>query len=132
MANEEFEATRTLPVGRDEAFAVLSDVERLSQWVRGFDDTRRTGDTSMHVQGDVQGRHVDADGLLDVRPEQYRVEWASPAAGTDGAYSGWLQVADEGEGRSEVVLHLSFVDLDPPPGLQKALEQALERLAGEL
>ena len=132
MANQEFEVTRAMPTGRDAAFAVASDLDQLSRWVRGFDDSNRTGDETVHVHGDVAGEHVDAEGVFDVRPEQYRVEWGSHAGGTDGAYSGWLQVSDEGEGASEIVLHLSFVDLDPPPGLQDALEQSLDRLAASM
>ena len=130
--NQEFEASRGMPAVREVVFGYVSDPENVARWVPDLGEVHQTGDTTLHVQGDVGGEHVDADGVFDVRPEQFRVEWGNRPGAADGAYSGWLQVHDAAVGTSEVVLHLSFVGMAAPPGLQQSLEQALDQLAQEV
>ena len=51
------------------------------------------------------GSTFDPGGYLAVDERERRMEWGAEA-GRD--YSGWLTVANHGEGGSEVVAHLSF------------------------
>ena len=102
----EFEAERGMPADAETVFAVVSDLERLPQWLPDPVDVRPTGDGE--VRADVPERGVEAQGTVQVRPEQLRVEW-----GHAPDYSGWLQVEHAGPGRSSVLLHLSFLGDQP-------------------
>ncbi|WP_219412715.1 SRPBCC family protein [Pseudonocardia nigra] len=124
----EFEAQRGMPADADTVFAVVSDLDRLSQWMPGPVDVQLTGDGEVHA--DVEPRGVDADGLVRVRPEQLRVEW-----GHAPDYAGWLQVEHADPGRSSVVLHLSFLGDqpethggEPAAEVQQWLDDGLGRL----
>src|SRR4051794_11021108 len=69
----EFEAERGMPAGADAVFAVVSDLDRLPEWLPEPVDVRSTGDGEVHA--DVADRGVQANGTVAVRPEQLRVEW---------------------------------------------------------
>lgn len=97
----EFEAERGIPAAAERVFAVVSDLDRLPDWMPSPVDVRPTGASGVHA--DVPERGVDAEGTVRVQPEQLRMEWAHAPE-----YAGWLQVEHaEGE-RSTVLLHLSF------------------------
>jgi uncharacterized protein YndB with AHSA1/START domain len=100
----EFEAERGMPADAQAVFEVVSDLERLPQWLPVEVDVRTTDDGEVRAQ--VEQRHVDMRGLVRVRPEQLRVEWGSEESPD---YAGWLQVEHADPGRSSVVLHLSFM-----------------------
>jgi uncharacterized protein YndB with AHSA1/START domain len=98
----EFEAERVVPATAEQVFAVVSDLDRLPEWLPDPVDVRPTGDGEVHA--DVPDRGVDATGTVRVRPEQLRVEW-----GHAPEYAGWLQVEHSEGSRSTVVVHLSFL-----------------------
>jgi len=98
----EFEAERGMPAGADAVFAVVSDLDRLPEWLPEPVDVRSSGDGQVHA--DVESRGVDAEGTVHVHVDQLRVEW-----GHAPGYAGWLQVEHADTGRSSVVLHLSFL-----------------------
>src|SRR4051794_40525849 len=102
----EFEAERGMPADADTVFAVVSDLDRLPEWMPGPVDVQPTGEGEVHA--DVETRGVDSVGTVEVRPEQLRVEW-----GHAPDYAGWLQVEHAAPGRSSVVLHLSFLGDQP-------------------
>jgi uncharacterized protein YndB with AHSA1/START domain len=127
----EFEAERAMPADARDVFAVVSDLDRLTEWLPTGVEVRPTGDGAVHAH--VEQREVDIRGLVRVRPEQLRVEWGSEG-GPD--YAGWLQVQHADPGRSSVVLHLSFLGHQPetrPHGsagdeVRKWLDDGLTRL----
>ena len=127
----EFEADRVMPAGADAVFAVVSDLDRLSEWLPEPVDVRSTGDGEVHAE--VAERGVDANGTVEVRPEQLRVEW-----GHAPEYAGWLQVEHAAPGRSSVVLHLSFLGHQTEtrrhgsagPQVEAWMEDCLTRLEG--
>jgi uncharacterized protein YndB with AHSA1/START domain len=102
----EFEAERGMPATAEQVFAVVSDLDRLPEWLPAPVDVRPTGDGSVHA--DVPERGVDAEGTVSVRPEQLRVEWAHAPE-----YAGWLQVEHAEGAHSTVLLHLSFLGDQP-------------------
>jgi uncharacterized protein YndB with AHSA1/START domain len=128
----EFEAERTMPADAQDVFAVVSDLDRLGEWLPHQVAVRPTDDGE--VRATVEERDVDAAGLVRVRPEQLRVEWGAEA-GPD--YSGWLQVSHADPGRSSVLLHLSFLghQLETRPHghareeVEQWLTEGLDRLA---
>jgi uncharacterized protein YndB with AHSA1/START domain len=124
----EFEAERGMPGDADTVFAVVSDLDRLPQWMPSPVDGHPTGDGEVHAE--VEARGVDSEGTVQVRPDQLRVEW-----GHAPDYAGWLQVEHAGPDRSSVVLHLSFLGDQPethggePAGEVRAwLDDSLARL----
>jgi uncharacterized protein YndB with AHSA1/START domain len=102
----EFEAERVVPATAEQVFAVVSDLDRLPEWLPDPVDVRPTGDGEVHA--DVPERGVDSQGTVQVRPEQLRVEW-----GHAPEYAGWLQVQHSEGSRSTVLLHLSFLGDQP-------------------
>lgn len=122
-----------MPADAQDVFAVVSDLDRLSEWLPHQVAVRPTDDGE--VNATVQDRDVDdARGLVRVRPEQLRVEWGGEG-GPD--YAGWLQVEHGEPGRSSVLLHLSFLGKQPetrPHGhardeVEQWLADGLDRLA---
>jgi uncharacterized protein YndB with AHSA1/START domain len=127
----EFEAERGMPADADVVFAVVSDLDRLPEWLPAPVDVRPAGEGEVHAE--VEPRGVQADGTVEVRPEQLRVEW-----GHAPDYAGWLQVEHAAPGRSSVVLHLSFLGHQPEtrehggagPELRAWMADCLTRLEG--
>jgi uncharacterized protein YndB with AHSA1/START domain len=124
----EFEAERAMPVDAQTVFGVVSDLDRLPEWMPDPVDVRSTGEGE--VRADVSPRGVHEQGLVDVSPDQLRVEW-----GHAPEYAGWLQVEHANPGHSSVVIHLSFLGHQPETHKGKAavevrqwLDDALERL----
>jgi uncharacterized protein YndB with AHSA1/START domain len=124
----EFEAERSMAAPADRVFAVVSDLDRLPEWLPAPVDVRSSGDGEVHA--DVPERGVDADGTVRVRPEQLRVEW-----GHAPEYAGWLQVQHADGERSSVLLHLSFLGDQPETHggkpaaeVQRWADDALSRL----
>jgi uncharacterized protein YndB with AHSA1/START domain len=124
----EFEAERGIPAAAERVFAVVSDLDRLPDWMPTPVTVRPTGEGEVHA--DVPARGVEAEGTVRVRPDQLRVEWAHAPE-----YAGWLQVEHaEGE-RSSVLLHLSFLGDQPETHggapadeVRRWLDDALARL----
>jgi uncharacterized protein YndB with AHSA1/START domain len=112
-------------------FQVASEVETMDRWLPTMTDVSEPAPEVLHVEGDVGGRHYEAEGLYAARPDQLRMEWRS--RGSDD-YSGWLQVADSGAGASETTIHLSFRGDDRPPAeeVDKGLDAALDRLTEQV
>jgi uncharacterized protein YndB with AHSA1/START domain len=124
----EFEAERGMPADAETVFAVASDLDRLPQWLPEPVNVRPAGDGEVHAE--VPPRGVHEDGLVRVSPDQLRVEW-----GHAPDYAGWLQVEHADGGRSNVLLHLSFLGHQPEthrgPAADEVrgwLDEALARL----
>jgi hypothetical protein len=71
-------------------------------------------------------RTFDAEGYLAVDERERRMEWGAEA-GRD--YSGWLTVANRGEGNSEVVVHLSFGERSAGPDIEERSPEGSDPLA---
>ena len=113
-----------MPAEADAVFAIVGDLDRLSEWMPEPVGVRSTGDGDVH-----------ADGLVGVRPEQLRVEWGSEDSPD---YAGWLQVQHAEPGHSSVTMHLSFLGDQPETRrhghaaeeVRQWLDDALARLEG--
>lgn len=126
----EFELERPMPASAETVFAVVSDLDRLPEWLPGAVHVHPSGDQTVHAE--VPPRSVDTEGLVDVRPEQLRVEWGSEGSPD---YSGWLQVMHAEGDRSSVLVHLSFLGDQPethggraPEEVRAWLAEGLDRL----
>jgi uncharacterized protein YndB with AHSA1/START domain len=125
----EYEAERLLHHPADTVFAAVADLHRADAWAPGDLHVRsQDGDLTSVEKGD----DGESTGLARVRPEQLRVEW-----GAEGSpdYSGWIQVMHADEGRSRVVVHLSFLGDRPEAhsgpeadAVRRRLDEGLARL----
>ncbi len=129
----EYEHEQTIPVDARVVFDLARDVSAMEAWLPDGLQVERSGPE--RVTGRVSmGDEIDeAEGYLAADAEQRRLEWGDLEG---GGYSGWLQVDDEGPGRSRVVLHLDVGGEHPAAGGGEAHEitdehlvQALDRLA---
>jgi hypothetical protein len=81
--------------------------------------------TKLEYPGEGGGT-FDAEGYLAVDERERKMEWGAEE-GRD--YSGWLTVADRGEGGSEVVVHLSFGERSAGPEIEERSPEGRDPLA---
>jgi uncharacterized protein YndB with AHSA1/START domain len=122
---QEYEQSQAIDAPPAEVFAWLSDVGNLPEYLPPVVASSAEGPSAEGVPGQriratleypgQEGRTFDAGGYLAVDEAERRMEWGAEA-GRD--YSGWLTVADRGEGGSEVVVHLSFGERSVEPEMQ--------------
>ncbi len=72
------------------------------------------------------GSSFDSEGYLSADERERRMEWGAEE-GRD--YSGWLAVANHGEGGSEVVVHLSFGERSVRPDIEERSLEGSDPLA---
>jgi uncharacterized protein YndB with AHSA1/START domain len=112
---QEYEQSQAIEAPPEEVFAWLSDVDNLPDYLPPVVDASVEGPSAEGTPGQRirttleypggEGGTFEAEGYLAVDERERRMEWGAEA-GRD--YSGWLAVANHGEGGSEVVVHLSF------------------------
>ena len=135
MADEpmgEYEETLTVAAGPDEVFGFVADVRNLPKYLPTTKGAQSQGVDRVRVQGEAQGHRYDSDGYL--RPDEgaKRLEWGAD----EGYYSGWMQVAPDGDG-SNVTVHISLRghppgadqgSAPPPEQVQEGLRKGLESI----
>ncbi len=122
----EFEVSRVLQSTPDTVFAVVSDVDRLPEWLPTVEHARTMTDGGV----ELKGSSYESEGFWRAEHDQMRVEWSTPSRnGEPGKYAGWLQLADSAGGGTEVTVHLSFLAEQAPDGVETELAQSLEALA---
>jgi uncharacterized protein YndB with AHSA1/START domain len=112
---QDYEQSQAIDAPPNEVFAWLSEVGNLPKYLPPVVDSSVEGPsaqgspgqrirTTLEYPGGQDGTFA-AEGYLAVDERERKMEWGAEA-GRD--YSGWLTVADHGEGKSEVVVHLTF------------------------
>lgn len=123
----EYEASRTIAAPPELVFDEASDLRMMDRWLPREVHLESADPPDVTVS---HGAHADRErAVLRARREQMRMEWGTRDT---GEYAGWLQVAGQGTGASEVIVHLSFFDPEhapPGPRIEAALDAGLERLA---
>ena len=112
---QEYEQSQAIDAPPKEVFAWLSEVDNLSKYLPPVVDSRVEGPSAQGSPGQRirttveypggEGGSFEAEGYLAVDERERRMEWGAEE-GRD--YSGWLTVANHGDGGSEVVVHLTF------------------------
>jgi uncharacterized protein YndB with AHSA1/START domain len=133
---QEYEQSQTIDAPPEEVFAWLSDVDNLPEYLPPVVASSAEGPSAVDIPGERirttleypgQGeRTFTAEGYLAVDEGERRIEWGAEA-GRD--YSGWLTVANRGEGGSEVVVHLSFGERSVEPEMQERAPEDRDPLA---
>jgi hypothetical protein len=129
-----------MPADSRTVFDIVSDVPTMDRWIPEEIEVQPIAPDLAVAEAETEGEGPDEDdepdALLRIVPEQLRVEWGSRGRPD---YTGWLQVMDQADGASEVVVHLSFLGDQPEAkggrarsATQRLLEQSLERLAEEV
>jgi uncharacterized protein YndB with AHSA1/START domain len=136
VAQQEYEQSQAIDAPPEEVFAWLSDVGNLPRYLPPVVDSSVDGPSAEGVPGQrirttleypgEGGDTFDAEGYLSVDDGERRMEWGAES-GRD--YSGWLTVANHGEGGSEVVVHLSFGDRCAGPEIEERSPEGRNPLA---
>jgi len=133
---QEYEQSQAIDAPPDEVFAWLSDVGNLPEYLPPVVDSSVEGPSAEGVPGHRirttleypggDGGTFEAEGYLAVDERERRMEWGAES-GRD--YSGWLTVANRGEGGSEVVVHLSFGERSAEPEIEEQTPEGEHPLA---
>jgi uncharacterized membrane protein len=133
---QEYEQSQAIEAPPEEVFAWLSDVGNLPEYLPPVVDSSVVGPSREGVPGQRirttleypggGGGTFEAEGYLAVDERERRMEWGAEA-GRD--YSGWLAVANRGEGASEVVVHLSFGERSAGPEIEQRSPEDRDPLA---
>lgn len=110
---QEYEQSATVAAPANEVFAWVSDVQNLPKYLPPVKDAGIEGPSEGDNPGEKVKTHVEipdrgefeSEGYLDVDAETRTMRWG---AESDRDYSGRLEVAEDGDGQSEVTVHLSF------------------------
>jgi uncharacterized protein YndB with AHSA1/START domain len=133
---QEYEQSQAIDAPPGEVFAWLSDVGNLPEYLPPVVASSVVGPSAEGVPGQRirttleypggDGGTFEAEGYLAVDENERRMEWGAEA-GRD--YSGWLTVANRGEGASEVVVHLSFGERSAEPEMREQAPEGRDPLA---
>ena len=130
----EYEQSQTIDAPPEQVFGWLSDVRNLPKYLPPVTDAsiqgpsaegspgQRVRTTLQYPGGDGS---FDAEGYLAVDEGRRRMDWGAEA-GRD--YSGWLEVAADGQG-SLVTVHLSFGERSVEPGMREETPEGEDPLA---
>ena len=145
---QEYEQTQVIAASPDEVFAWVTDVGNMPGYLPPIKEASIEGESApgtpgekVRMEGEIPDRgEFESEGYFDVDAEARTMRWG---AETDRDYSGWLTVAEAGDGQSEVTVHLSFGprsvegeiqedssdDRDP---LEESLEATLESIRRQI
>ncbi len=101
----------------DQLFAYVSEIGNLPTYLPPIASAEGVPPDKVRLQGEVPGQgKIDGEGYYHVHRDERRMEWGANV-GRD--YSGRLTVTDQGQGRSELTVELSF----GPRSVQGEVEQ---------
>jgi uncharacterized protein YndB with AHSA1/START domain len=133
---QEYEQSQAIDAPPEEVFAWLSNVGNLPEYLPPVVDSSVEGPSGEGVPGQRirttleypggEGGTFEAEGYLAIDERERRMEWGAEA---ERDYSGWLTVANHGEGGSEVVVHLSFGERSVEPEIEEQSPEGQHPLA---
>jgi hypothetical protein len=132
----EYERSRRVQASADDVFAFVSDLSHFATFLPTVRAVEPRAEGQIRVSGQSHGHAYEDEGWFRVDAAR-RVEWGDD----ERTYSGWLTVAGEDDGASQVVAHLSFAphvtatgapaDAEPAVAsdpIEQSLEAALDSL----
>ena len=109
---QEYEQSKIVAAPANEVFAWVSDVENLPKYLPPIKDAGIEGSAAgspgerVKMQVEIPDRgEFESEGYFDVDADARTMRWGTE---TDKDYSGYLTVAEAGDGQSEVIVHLCF------------------------
>jgi len=122
----DFEESREMGAAPEVIWRLVSDPQRLAEWVPTTTSSQPTGEDSVQLRGESHGHGYDARGGFAADAAARRLSWDSPR---HSGYQGDLTVAGHGAG-SRVTVRLTIPHV--PPGadaeLVRGLGETLDRI----
>src|SRR5215472_4595447 len=106
------EQSRQLDATAEAVWRLVSDPDRLAEWVPTIAASSPAGQGTVHLQGESHGHDYDISGRLTLDHAARRLSWDSPR---NPGYQGVLTVAGHDDG-SMVTVRVSVPDLPPSAG----------------
>ena len=129
----DIEASRRFDQPAERVWSLVSDPERLAEWVPTAAQARPAGQQRVHLQGESHGHTYDLEARLMADPSTRRLEWT----GTSGSYRGWLQVVAADDG-SYLEMHIAIPEdrlpasADQVAEIRHGIDETFDRLASLL
>ena len=123
----DFEQSRDLGAAPDAVWRLVSDPNRLADWVPTTTASRPAGEDAVQLQGESHGHDYDARGGFVTDDAAKRLSWDSPR---HSGYRGTLVVADH-EGGSRVTVWVTIPDAPARADeeIMRGLRETLDRIA---
>ena len=122
----DYERAQTVEASAGALFDFLADVGNLPRYFERMTAAEPAGGEAVRVRAEVDGRVQEGEAWFRVDTDARRVEWGSEGPSD---YSGWLDVTDEGAGRSTVAVHVSTERVEDRPD---EINQGIDRTLGNV
>jgi uncharacterized protein YndB with AHSA1/START domain len=124
----DFEQFRDVGAAPAAVWRLVSDPNRLADWVPTTTASRPAGGDAVELQGESHGHDYDTRGGFVTDDAAMRLSWDSPRL---SGYRGTLVVADH-EGGSRVTVHVTIPDAPARADeeIKRGLRETLDRIAG--
>jgi uncharacterized protein YndB with AHSA1/START domain len=124
----DFEQSRDIGAAPEAVWRLVSDRNRLADWVPTTTASRPAGEDAVQLQGESHGHDYDTSGGFVTDESAKRLSWDSPR---HSGYRGTLAVADH-EGGSRVTVWVTIPDAPAQADeeIKRGLGETLDRIAG--
>ena len=123
----EFEHSQEIDAPPDAVWRLVSDPNRLADWVPTATASRPAGADEVHLRGESHGHDYNPRGGFVTDAAARRLSWDSPRR---SGYRGTLMVADR-EGGSRVTVWVAIPDApaQAEEEIMRGLRETLDRIA---
>ena len=123
-----FEQSREIDAAPDAVWSLVSDPDRLADWVPTTTASRPEGADAVHLEGESHGHDYDIRSGFVADGAARRLSWDSPRL---SGYRGALLVADH-PGGSRVTVQVTIPDALARENeeITRGLRETLDRIAG--
>jgi uncharacterized protein YndB with AHSA1/START domain len=124
----DFEQSRDIGAASEAVWRLVSDPNRLADWVPTTTASRPAGEDAVRLRGESHGHDYDTRGGFVTDDAAKRLSWDSPRL---SGYRGSLVVADH-EGGSRVTVSVTIPDAPAQADeeIKRGLRETLDRIAG--
>jgi uncharacterized protein YndB with AHSA1/START domain len=122
----DFEVSQEVAAAPEVIWRLVSDRQRLAEWVPTTTSSRPAGDDGIELQGESHGHDYDARGGFVADNAARTLSWDSPRY---SGYRGALTVTAHGTG-SRVTARVTIPDVSPAAHaeLERGLKETLDRI----
>src|SRR5215471_3188032 len=122
----DFEQSREIDVSAGAVWALVSDPDRLAEWVPTTTASHPAGHDAVQLQGESHGHDYDLRGGFVADDDARRLAWDSPR---QSGYHGSLTVADHDAG-SRVTVQVTVPDIPAAEHeeITRGLRETLDRI----
>ena len=124
----DFEQSRDVGAAPEAVWRLVSDPNRLADWVPTTTASRPAGEDAVELVGESHGHDYDLRGGFVADDNARQLSWDSPRR---SGYRGTLMVADR-EGGSRVTVRVTSPDIPAREDeeINRGLRETLDRIAG--